>query len=140
MVSTTQILKDHKLRVTPFRIEVLELFSGAQHALAAADLETLLNNPDRITLYRTLKSFEEKGIIHKAIDGTNQPKFALCEAHCHEHNHHDEHVHFHCIKCENTFCIESVFIPEVSLPQGFRIKQTDMIVSGECEQCVMKEL
>ena len=136
MTSAPQILRKHKLRITPFRVEVLDLFYSAQHALSAADLELKMVNPDRITLYRTLKSFEEKGIIHKAIDGTNQPKFALCVAECHEHNHHDKHVHFHCLKCENTFCIDTVFIPEVTLPQRFRVKQTDMIVSGICEKCV----
>lgn len=137
MTPAVQILKKHKLRVTPFRVDVLDIFFIAEHALSAADLEAKLIDPDRITLYRTLKSFEEKGVIHKAIDGTSNTKFALCEAHCHEHNHKDEHVHFHCLKCENTFCIDSVFIPDVSLPNGFKVTQTDMIVSGVCEKCVL---
>ncbi len=135
MNTEAQILRKHKLRITPFRIEVLRMFDKSKHALSAAELELKLKNSDRITLYRTLKSFEEKGIIHKAIDGTNQPKFAVCEAQCQEHSHHDKHVHFHCLTCENTFCIDTVFIPEVKLPQGFQVKNTDMIVSGICEKC-----
>lgn len=137
MAPAVQILKQHKLRVTQFRVDVLDIFVVAEHALSAAEIESRLSDPDRITLYRTLKSFEEKGIIHKAIDGTSQTKFAMCDAHCHEHSHRDEHVHFHCLKCENTFCIDTVFIPEVTLPEGFRVAQTDMIVSGMCEKCVL---
>lgn len=137
MTSVVEILKNHNLRITPFRVEVLEIFMNADHALTTNDLELKLVDFDKVTLYRTLKRFEEKGIIHKAIDGTNHPKFAICEAHCHEHHHHDEHVHFHCFKCENTFCVESVFIPQVTMPEGFKVKQTDMIVSGLCEKCVL---
>ncbi|MBK8625179.1 MAG: transcriptional repressor [Saprospiraceae bacterium] len=135
MLAAEQILKKHKLRVTQFRLDVIDIFMRSGHALSSADLEQDLQDADRITLYRTLKSFEDKGIIHKAIDGTQTQKFAICEAHCDEHHHHDEHVHFHCMKCQNTFCLDHVFVPKVSLPIGFTMKQTDMIVSGICEKC-----
>jgi Fur family ferric uptake transcriptional regulator len=137
MTSSVEILKNHKLRITPFRVEVLDIFAKAEFALTMGDIENKLVGFDKVTLYRTLKSFEEKGVIHKALDGTNHPKFAICEAHCQEHHHYDEHVHFHCLKCENTFCVESVFIPEVTMPDGFKVKQTDIIVSGVCEKCVL---
>lgn len=135
MASSESILKKHHLRVTPFRVDVIELFAKTGHAMSAAELELLLQDADRITLYRTLKSFEDKGIIHKAIDGTLTQKYALCESQCDEHHHHDEHVHFHCVKCANTFCLDHVFVPAIQLPNGFKTQQTDMIVSGICEKC-----
>jgi len=137
MMDTEKILKRHKLRVTPFREEVLSLFTGSDMALSSNDLESKLQNPDRITLYRTLKSFEEMGIIHKAFDGTNTQKYALCEADCDEHDHHDEHVHFHCETCQNTFCLDHVYVPKIEMPNGFVAKQTNMVVNGVCQNCIL---
>lgn len=135
MTKSDNILKKHNLRVTPFRTDVLLLFANAGKALSANEIEDQLPDADRITLYRTIRSFEEKGIIHKAIDGTITQKYALCEAECNEYHHHDEHVHFHCEKCENTFCLDHVFVPNILLPTGFVSKKTNMVVSGICEKC-----
>ncbi|MBK8056146.1 MAG: transcriptional repressor [Saprospiraceae bacterium] len=135
MTASEKILKEHHLRVTPFRAEVLQIFTNAGKALSSHDIESQLSDADRITLYRTLKSFEEKGIIHKAIDGTITQKYALCDAHCDEDHHHDEHVHFHCEKCENTFCLDQVVVPNIELPSGFKVKHTNMVVNGVCKDC-----
>ena len=135
MISPEKILKKHHLRHTPFRAEVLQIFANAGKALSSHDIELQLSDADRITLYRTLKSFEEKGIIHKAIDGTITQKYAICEAHCTEHHHHDKHVHFHCESCQNTFCIEQVVVPQIDLPSGFKVRQSNMVVSGLCKDC-----
>ena len=132
---TEEILKKHGLRNTKFRNEVLQVFCNYNHALSSNDIENILNHSDRITLYRTLKHFEEKGVIHKAIDGTSIVKYALCEADCSVAAHHDHHVHFHCQKCENTFCLEHVHIPTIDLPSGYTYKSMDMVVEGICNNC-----
>jgi Fur family ferric uptake transcriptional regulator len=135
MNPSEKILKKHSLRITPFRTDVIDIFSKAGKALSSNDIEVILKDADRITLYRTLKSFEDKGIIHKALDGTNTQKFALCESQCDEHHHHDEHVHFHCQKCESTFCLDHVHIPKINVPDGFNVNSKNMIVNGVCKQC-----
>jgi Fur family ferric uptake transcriptional regulator len=136
MSDTAQhILRRHGLRITQFRLDTIDLFLAAGKALSSADVETSLPDPDRITLYRTLKTLEDKGIIHKALDGTQVQKFALCESNCSEHHHHDEHVHFHCTKCENTFCLDDVFVPQVNMPAGFVASESNMIVNGLCGRC-----
>ena len=132
------LLKKHNLRVTQFRMDVVEIMSGSAHALSSNDIESQLQDPDRITLYRTLKNFEEKGIIHKAIDGTNTAKYALCDSECDEHNHAHQHVHFHCEKCDNTFCVEDVIIPVIQMPHGYNTRQINIIADGICENCVVQ--
>jgi len=135
MSAAEQILRKHGLRITQFRMDTVYLFIQAGKALSSTDIETALQDSDRITLYRTLKTLEDKGIIHKAIDGTQVMKYALCEASCDEHHHHDEHIHFHCIRCENTICLDHVFVPDVTLPAGFVANESHMIVNGVCLEC-----
>ena len=135
MSLSDNILKKHKLRITQFRSEVIDIFNEAGRALSSNDIEAKLKDADRITLYRTLKSFEDKGIIHKAMDGTQTQKYAICEAECDEHHHHDEHVHFHCEKCENTFCMDNVFVPKIILPKGFKMHHAHMVINGCCQKC-----
>ena len=131
-----QLLREHGLRVTGVRTKVLKIFFDADAALAHGDIESKMEEVDRITLYRTLKSFEDKGLIHKAIDGSDKPKYALCQDKCDEHEHHDHHAHFHCDDCGNTYCLDEVEAPTVKAPGGFRVANTHLVVTGKCENCL----
>ncbi len=135
MSNSLQILKNHNLRITDNRVNLLDIFSSSERALSSHDIEMLLPDSDRVTLYRTLKSFQEKGIIHKAIDGTDTPRYAICVDECTEHNHQDEHVHFRCTKCLHTYCLNEVYVPEVNPPEGFKVSSSHMIVEGRCANC-----
>ena len=136
MEASKKILKANGLSKTEARIKVLELFRNSANALSLQSIEAAIDKIDRITLYRTLKAFEAKGIIHKAVDGTNHPKYAMCEATCNEHNHQDNHAHFHCIHCEKTICLEDVPTPNIpSIPVGLKIQETNLILSGICTDC-----
>lgn len=135
MNKSDNILKSHELRVTPVRSQVLEVFLESDVALSNQDIELEFDNLDRITLYRTLKAFEDKGIIHKAIDGTSVAKYALCDQDCNVHHHHDEHIHFHCNSCGNTFCVDEIKVPEIPTPTGFQITSMNIVMNGTCEKC-----
>ena len=129
-------LKRHNLRKTNIRAQVLEVFlNEGNKAIAHPEMERLLPHADRITLYRTLKTFEEKGIIHQVVDGSNAAKYALCNDTCTEHEHHDEHAHFHCQDCGKTICLDSKVESVVQVPQGFSVKQTHLVVEGTCSDC-----
>lgn len=131
-----KILSRHSVRKTPFRINVLEIFLDSDsRALNNADIESTLKDYDRITLYRTLKTFEKSGIIHQAIDGSNETKFALCNHDCTEHEHHDNHAHFLCVECGNTTCLENVFSPRLNLPNRYSLDKVHLALSGTCAQC-----
>lgn len=129
------LLKNNNLRPTECRKEVVGVFVAQQHAVSQPDLEVILNQFDRVTLYRTLSTFLNKGIIHKVLDDTGLTKYALCAGHCTEHHHADEHVHFKCIKCENTVCIDTVSVPNITLPDGFTYLDSSFLVRGICKLC-----
>ncbi|MBR9920407.1 MAG: transcriptional repressor [Bacteroidetes bacterium] len=135
MSTATEILKQNGLRKTHVRLQVLDLFLSSDAALAHQQLESNLEDVDRITLYRTLKTYEQKGIIHRAMDGTLTAKYALCETGCPEHEHHHSHAHFHCESCGKTICIEEIEAPKVGLPAGFKVHNTHLVIQGECGAC-----
>lgn len=61
-------------------------------ALSLADVERLLGQADRITGPRTLKTFTDKGLLHRVEDGSGAVKYALCEPSCTPTQHHDLHM------------------------------------------------
>ncbi|KOY86875.1 Fur family transcriptional regulator [bacterium 336/3] len=130
------ILKDHKLRNTDCRYDVLDIFLTQKFALSHADLEhSLANKFDRVTVYRTLKTFLEKGIIHKVLNDEGTPKYAICSSHCEVHQHHHNHVHFKCDTCGHTQCLDDIAIPTISLPNGFKAKEFNLLIQGLCQTC-----
>lgn len=136
MSTPLHILKSHCLRITDCRLVIIQEFLDKKVALAHADLEDTLNNKfDRVTIYRTLKTFLEKDLIHKVLDDSGGAKYAFCTHHEATHQHNHEHVHFKCEKCEETTCLESISLPRIPLPKGFEKKEMSLLVQGICEKC-----
>jgi Fur family ferric uptake transcriptional regulator len=123
------------IRPTAMRLLVLEYLLKQTAAVRINDLETYFLKADRITLYRTLKTFEEKGLVHKIEDGTASVKYALCPDSCSGQAHHDLHLHFYCIKCAATFCLPKTRIPELQLPENYQAEEINLTVKGKCSSC-----
>jgi Fur family transcriptional regulator, ferric uptake regulator len=132
---TGQKLIDKNINPTAMRILVLNLLLKQASAISLSDIEKALLPADRITIYRTIKTFEEKGLVHLIDDGTGSPKYALCMDECDADDHHDMHVHFYCINCKETFCLPDSKIPDITLPQKFNSLEMNLLVKGVCDQC-----
>ena len=131
-----EILKRNQLSVTDSRKKILELFVWNNGALAHSDIEKKTGEKFvRVTIYRTLQTFVEKGIIHTIPTSDNAVLYALCKDDCSSGHHHDNHVHFICDNCHITYCLDSVVTPEVGLPKGFQPKLIDVVVTGICKNC-----
>jgi Fur family transcriptional regulator, ferric uptake regulator len=130
-------LKEYALRHTGCREDILGVFYKNQYALSHSDLEVTLNDRfDRVTIYRTLKTFLDKGILHKVLDDVGGTKYALCKTdECSHEEHHHDHVHFKCTECGLTNCLDEVHIPSISLPQGYQRIEINMLVQGVCPNC-----
>jgi len=134
------ILRRNQLSVTGSRKRILELFLMSNGALAHGDIEKKTGEKfDRVTVYRTLQTFLEKGIIHTIPTVDNSVLYALCKDDCSEGHHHDNHVHFVCERCSKTICLADIIIPEVKLPLGFLPHEYQMVVTGLCKECQEKE-
>ena len=136
MSTVDTILKRNQLSVTDSRKKILELFQEQNKALAHSDIEKKAGEKfDRVTVYRTLQTFVEKGIIHTIPTADNSILYALCKDDCTTGHHHDNHVHFICDHCGTTYCLDSVVTPEVKLPQGFRPTEINVVAKGVCGKC-----
>ncbi|TAF44521.1 MAG: transcriptional repressor [Sphingobacteriales bacterium] len=131
-----QLLVKHNLKITTPRLSVLAVLTTREMATSQPDLEQLLGSKiDRVTLYRTLSTFEKKGILHKVMGANGTLNYALCSGACTQHNHHDKHVHFNCTLCLNVYCLDKLQIPQLQIPDGFTTKKIDLMVSGVCHKC-----
>jgi Fur family ferric uptake transcriptional regulator len=131
-----QLLKRHGLRLTPTRRAVLEVLTTSTFARSGHEIEQQLgSDTDRITLYRTLKSFEESGLVHRVRDLTDVIRYASCSIECSAHAHFDNHVHFKCTTCEHIYCLNQVAIPAVALPDKFEAQSRDYLLAGVCREC-----
>jgi len=128
-------LADKHIKPTAMRELVLKILSEQTSAVSLADIENLFDKADKTTLYRTLRTFEENKLIHSIDDGTGSVKYALCKETC-QCQFEDLHVHFHCNKCNHTFCLNDILIPEIILPTDFKLETINMVVKGVCANCI----
>jgi Fur family transcriptional regulator, ferric uptake regulator len=130
-----EILRRNNLSVTDSRKKILSLFLQHADALTHGDIEKKAGEKfDRVTVYRTLQVFVEKGIVHTIPTDDNSVLYALCKD-CGEGHHHDDHVHFVCTNCDSTLCLDDVVSPKIDLPQGYRAESVQVLIKGICNKC-----
>jgi|TARA_R110002049_G_scaffold1552_2_gene12001 Fur family ferric uptake transcriptional regulator len=128
-------LESKGIRPTAMRILIYKYMAEKEVAVALTDIENTFVKADRTTLYRTLKTFEEEGIVHQIDDGTGISKYALCEIGCSCELDQDLHLHFHCTNCDETVCLTEHKIPHINLPDGYLAENANLVIKGICEKC-----
>jgi Fur family ferric uptake transcriptional regulator len=129
------ILRRNHLSITESRKKILSLFLATPDALTHGDIERKAGEKfDRVTVYRTLQTFVEKGIVHTIPTAENSVLYALCKD-CTEGHHHDDHVHFVCSNCGSTICLDDVVSPKIDLPEGYVAHNVQVVINGICKSC-----
>lgn len=132
----TGLLSQHELKVTQARLLVLGIISKAKWAISQPQIENQVDGKvDRVTLYRILTAFEQKGILHKVMDLNGTANYALCSSKCTKHAHHDEHFHFNCTQCFKVYCMNDFSLPAIQLPAGFSAQSFNLSITGICKEC-----
>ena len=127
-------LENKNIRPTSMRLLVLKELIESNSAVSLGDLEHRYEKADKATLFRTLKTFEAKKLIHSIEDGSGSVKYSLCEEGC-ECEPQDQHVHFHCVECRETYCLTQSKIPQINIPIGFRASSASIVYKGVCTNC-----
>lgn len=128
-------LRSLDLKATSIRVELLSILSKNENAISYSKIQNSLGGFDRITLYRTINTFLDKGIIHKALEDDNDTFYALCGHNCSSQGHSHQHIHFKCKNCEQVSCVQakqSVFV-EIS---GYSVEHFEVKASGICNSCL----
>lgn len=130
-MGAAEYLSEFGLSRTTIRTKLMEVFYHADEALSSKEIEGKLDDDvDRVTLYRTIKLFEEKKIIHKIVIDNQVTKYKLINI-----QKGKEHPHFHCTACDKVLCLPDTPLPSCNLPEGFSIEAQNTIVEGTCHNC-----
>ena len=126
-----------ELKITPQRSLIFdELSKATDHPTADAIYKRVrksLSNISFDTVYRTLLSFTEIGIV-SLVEGTGEQK--RFEPNLHQHHH------FRCIKCYTIFDFENdayddIVVPAAVQKQGVIINKR-VVLEGICSKCKEK--
>lgn len=135
MKTIEEVLESKKIRITAMRLLIYKFLAENKVAVTLSDVENAFEKADRTTLYRTIKTFEEKDIVHQIDDSTGITKYALCEPGCNCDIKTDLHLHFHCNNCNETVCLTEHKIPHINLPAGFVAEDANLVLKGICDKC-----
>ena len=134
-------LKQHNIKPTPMRMLVLEQMTLHEDGVSLNEMEYLLIDSDRITIYRTLQTFVKNGIVHSVELVNRGTIYALCADGCTPEGHTDYHPHFYCEKCEKIDCTEDFPYDIVKTPAAdkYQIRKIEVIIKGICPACLDKK-
>ena len=127
------LIERHGIRPTANRIIVAKALAEEHRPLTMSELEDHIGSIDKSGIFRTLTLFKEQHLVHALEDGDGV-RYELCHSHDHSIDN-DMHVHFHCERCGQTFCLEDIPIPEVGVPEGFQMQSANFVLKGLCPKC-----
>lgn len=141
MNTITEFLREKKLKKTPLRVAILEIFLEKKEPITIADLGKFLEKkkffPNQTSLYRQIESLTEKEILQSLILKNSIAHYEL-------QNHH--HHHFVCNTCEKIECVDDETLENEIHTLETKLKKKGMHISshqfsfhGECQSCTFSE-
>lgn len=128
------MLRAAKLYVTSCRVAILRVLAEASGPISYEQVakRSGKNRFNKVTIYRTLESFCNAGLVHKVFMGERAWHFELAnrcsDTQC--------HPHFTCKKCGVTQCLTKLSFPIVKgLKKGFVVHRQQVRLEGLCPAC-----
>ena len=133
-----QLLKQAQLRHTPVRARVLMLLLEAKRPLSVPDiLRAMAQRSIAVTVYRTLGTLVEKGVVHRVRSEDRTWRYAMGDTKS-PHTHH--HPHFICEECGKVQCLKQIelpagFVASLHLDKRYTIDYSEVMLHGVCPNC-----
>ncbi|HON55418.1 MAG TPA: Fur family transcriptional regulator [bacterium] len=129
-----EILKKCNLKSTPQRIEIFRFLKSTKiHPspdLIFSKLKKKFNTISRATVYNTVQTLYNKGIIKKLDFGEG---FERCDGDS------ENHLHFYCKKCKKILDIykslDRNFLKKIEQTENIKIDNTEIYIKGLCFKC-----
>ena len=120
------------MRWTRERQEILD-FIKKEHLISAQILEAHFPHIGRASIFRTLKTFCDIGILRRVNFGKGYDEYESVDS---THSHHE---HMRCTKCEKIISFDSEFIckllTKVAKNYGFQMKEHSINLLWVCREC-----
>ncbi len=129
-----QILQEAHLYCTKARVAILTVLLKASGPLRQDQIAERLSpvETNKVTIYRTLESLVNAGLVHRAFMEERAWHFELAD-HCTEAQCHP---HFTCLRCGATHCLPGMSLPMAPATyKGFLIRHQQVRLEGLCPAC-----
>ncbi|MEN6423767.1 MAG: transcriptional repressor [Phycisphaerales bacterium] len=128
------MVKEARLYCTEARVAILKVLMASAGPLSQDQISGQVESRslNKVTVYRTLESLAEAGLVHRAFMEDRAWHFELAD-HCTEHQCHP---HFTCTRCGVTQCMTDISLPMAVIPRkGFVISRQQVRLEGLCPAC-----
>ncbi len=136
---TTEILKDHNIRLTKARIMIMDIIINQDQPFSVSELfaNYLQKSKTEITtIYRFILVLTEKKILREIGSFDNNQFYELACV------HNPVHPHFYCNSCHKIQCLKQLnaddFIRLSEYSEENKITEIKIIMGGTCEKCKKK--
>ncbi len=130
-----ELLRAAGFKVTPQRIQLLEVLSKEERPLTVSELKEKLAGIDQVTIYRALEAMATKEIVRKVDTKHAYTHYELVATKAHHH-------HAICIVCGMVEDVELCLPPTLEQEVRKRLKHFSAISGhslefiGRCKQCI----
>lgn len=131
-----KLLGLHGVKPTSNRILVLRAIQESDRPMSLADIEDELCTLEKSSIFRVLTLLLQHGVVHTVEDGRGIVKYELCHGDSRGHCLPEElHAHFYCEVCHELTCLTDIHVPQIALPEGYKMLSANYTIKGLCPKC-----
>jgi Fe2+ or Zn2+ uptake regulation protein len=134
------LLKENSINKTAPRVAVMQVLMLSETMLCLSDILKRLNYAyGRVTVYRALRAFCRKQLIHKMVDLQNTAyyRFNNIPEHTSLKEINNGEIYFKCENCGGITILKANK-KKYPLPNGFIQTATNFLIAGYCDHCASK--
>ena len=145
-VQVKEALQSHSLRITKPRLAVASVLIKNKALLTPEEIHTQIKgskklNCDQASVYRTLTTFEELGLVKRSMFQGEPARFMLSNSH--KNNARDHEHYFKCNQCHTIEPLKGCLISKQEKQlesHGYRNLTHHLEITGLCPDCAKTQL